>query len=76
MYDVKSLSINELKDLVETVNREIDFRRQNDVNKAIDDFEHAFKRLRELRIDIQYCPIGWDEDNAVHLRNWDELSFN
>ena len=75
MYDVKSLSLEELKDLAGAISREIDIRRQNEINQAIDDFERAFKHLRELRVDIRYCPNEWDED-AVYLRDWDELSFN
>ena len=75
MIDVKSLTTDELKNIVGAINRELDIRRQNEINQAIDDFERAFKRLRELRIDIRYCPNEWDED-AVYLRDWDELSFN
>ena len=75
MYDVKSLSIEELKELAGTIGRELDIRRQNEINQAIDDFERAFKRLRELRVDIRYCPNEWEED-TVYLRDWDELSFN
>lgn len=75
MIDVKSLTTDELKNIVGAINRELDIRRQNEINQAIDDFERAFNRLRELRVDIRYCPNEWDED-AVYLRDWDELSFN
>ena len=75
MIDVKSLSTEELKDLAGAIGREIDIRRQNEVNQAIDDFECAFKRLRELRVDIRYCPNEWDND-TVYLRDWDGLSFD
>lgn len=75
MIDVKSLSTEELKDLDRAIGREIDIRRQNEVNQAIDDFERVFKRLRELRVDIRYCPNEWDDD-TVYLRDWDELSFD
>ena len=75
MYDVKSLGLDELHNLASAINREIDIRRQNEINQAIDDFERAFKRLQELRVDIRYCPNEW-EDDTVYLRDWDELSFN
>lgn len=75
MIDVKSLTTDELKNIIGAINKELDIRRQNEINQAIDDFERAFKRLRELRIDIRYCPNEWDDD-TVYLRDWDELSFN
>lgn len=75
MIDVKSLTTDELKNIVVAINRELDIRRQNEINQAIDDFERAFNRLQELRIDIRYCPNEWDDD-TVYLRDWDELSFN
>lgn len=75
MYDVKSLSIEELENLAGAINREIDIRKQNEINQAIDNFERAFKHLRELQVDIRYCPNKWEED-VIYLRDWDELSFN
>jgi hypothetical protein len=75
MIDVKSLTTDELKNIVTAINRELDIRKQNEINQAIDDFERAFNRLRELRVDIRYCPNDWDDD-TVYLRDWDGLSFN
>lgn len=75
MIDVKSLTTDELKNIVGAINRELDIRRQNEINQAIDDFERAFNHLRELRVDIRYCPNDWDDD-TVYLRDWDGLSFN
>lgn len=76
MMDVKSLSIEELKDLAGAIGRELDIRRQNEINQAIDDFERAFKRLRELRVDIRYSSDGWNDDAIEYLREWDGFSFN
>ena len=75
MIDVKSLTTDELKNIVGAINRELDIRRQNEINQAIDDFERAFNRLQELRVDIRYCSNDWDDD-TVYLRDWDGLSFN
>ena len=75
MVDVKSLKTETLHNLASAITEELNRRRQDEINQAIDDFERAFKRLRELRVDIRYCPNEWDED-AVYLRDWDELSFN
>jgi len=75
MIDVKSLTTDELKNIVTVINKELDIRKQNEINQAIDDFERAFNRLRELRVDIRYCPNDWDDD-TVYLRDWDGLSFD
>lgn len=74
MYDVKSLSIEELRNLASIINREIDIRRQNEINQAIDDFKHAFNRLLELRVDVQYSPDTWNDD-TVYLRDGDGFNF-
>jgi len=75
MVDVKSLKTETLHNLASAITEELNRRDREEINQAIDDFERAFKRLRELRVDIRYCPNEWDED-AVYLRDWDELSFN
>jgi len=75
MVDVKSLKTETLHNLASAIKEELDRREREEINQAIDDFERAFKRLRELRVGIRYCPDEWD-DNGIYLRDWDELSFN
>lgn len=74
MFDVKSLSVEELRNLSSVIEKELDYRRQEDVNQAINDFQRAFNHLHELRVDIQYCPDRWDDD-TVYLREWEGFNF-
>ena len=75
MIDVKSLSIEELHNLSLDIVKELDYRRQEDVNQAIDDFKRAFNHLRELHVDIQYSSDSWNDDAVEYLREWDGFSF-
>ena len=74
MYDVKSLSTEELGILARAIENEISSRKQHEINQAIDDFEHAFKYLQELRVDVKYYPDSYSSD-VIYLRDWDEFKF-
>ena len=75
MIDVKSLKTETLRNLASTIKEELDRREQEEVNQAIDDFQRAFNRLRELRVDIRYSSDGWNDDAVEYLREWDGFSF-
>ena len=74
MIDVKSLSVEELNDLSSVIKKELDYRRQRDVDNAIEDFKRAFNHLRELHVEIQYSSDEWGED-IEYLRDWDGFNF-
>jgi len=72
MINVTFLTTDELKDLASAIKEELDNRKQHEINQAIDDFEHAFKRLQELRVNIKYY---LDRPDVVYLRDWDKFNF-
>ncbi len=74
MIDVKSLSAEELSTLSLVIEKELNDRRQKDVDQAIEDFKQAFNHLHELRVDIKYSSDVWDED-VIYLQNWDGFDF-
>lgn len=74
MIDVKSLKTETLRNLASIIEEELDQRKQDEVNQAIDDFHQAFNHLRELYVDIQYSSDSWD-DEVKYLQEWDGFSF-
>lgn len=74
MIDVKSLKTETLRNLASIIKEELDQRKQDEVNQAIDDFHQAFNHLRELHVDIQYSSDSWN-DEVKYLQEWDGFSF-
>lgn len=73
--DFKNMTMEELHDLASTIEKELNYRRQEDVNQAIDDFQRAFNHLRELHVDIRYSSDSWNDDAVEYLRDWDGFDF-
>ena len=73
--DFSNMTMEELHDLAGTIEKELNRRKQDEINQAIDDFQRAFNHLRELRVDIRYSSDSWNDDAVEYLREWDGFSF-
>ena len=73
--DFSNMTMEELHDLAGAIEKELNRRKQDEINQAIDDFQRAFNHLRELRVDIRYSSDGWNDDAVEYLRDWDGFSF-
>ena len=73
--DFSNMTMEELHDLAGTIEKELNRRKQDEINQAIDDFQRAFNHLRELRVDIRYSSDSWNNDAVEYLREWDGFSF-
>lgn len=73
--DFSNMTMEELHDLAGTIEKELNRRKQDEINQAIDDFQRTFNHLRELRVDIRYSSDSWNDDAVEYLREWDGFSF-
>ena len=68
--DVKKMSYEELCTFKESVSKELELRRKEELNKLIDNFKDAWRALEKFGIDIRL-----DDGNVNDILNLEDIYY-